>query len=269
MRLQPNRNYISNDDVQTPVELARCIVIHFGPTGRILEPCAGDGNFLRALRDFAHRSDSVAAPIKARSSSARASDPLSLAPRRPAVRWCEIKRDRDFFAWHERVDWIITNPPWSQMRAFLQHAMKVADHVVFLVTINHLWTRARIRDIRAAGFGLREIVMVDMPHSFPQLGFQLGAVHLERNWTGAVTLTDWTEPPSPETEEQRQETKDSIAMAPHNANMKPRPAKRRRPQLQTPNVKLEAASESRERLSDEDLRLARKWIPELLRKHAA
>jgi hypothetical protein len=106
------------------------------------------------------------------------------------VFWCEIKQGRDFFAWTERVDWIMTNPPWSQIRRFLQQAMSVADQIVFLMTINHVWTKARLRDIRAAGFGLREIVLVDMPPTFPQSGFQLGAVYLSRGWTGAIKLSE-------------------------------------------------------------------------------
>ncbi|MSU72083.1 MAG: hypothetical protein EXS43_07035 [Opitutus sp.] len=160
MRSQPNRNYVSNDEVQTPPELARRLVKHFRPWGRILEPCRGDGNFLAAL------------------------------PRRTV--WCEIKAGRDFFAWDRKVDWIITNPPWSEIRLFLQHAMRYSDHVVFLLTINHVWTRARVRDIRNAGFGIREIVLVDMPASFPQSGFQLGAVYVARGWKGKITLTDFT-----------------------------------------------------------------------------
>ena len=160
VRYQPNRDYVSNDDIQTPPVLARLLVNHFRPRGRVLEPCRGDGNIYRLL---------------------------------PAGSfWCEIKEDRDFFAWNLSVDWIITNPPWSQIRRFLQHAMSLSDNVVFLLTINHVWTRARLRDIRAAGFGIKEIVLVDMPASFPQSGFQLGAVHLERNWKGAITLTDLT-----------------------------------------------------------------------------
>ena len=62
---------------------------------------------------------------------------------------------------------------------------------------NHLWTRARLRDLKAAGFGLREIVLIDIPQSFPQLGFQLGASHLCRGWTQAITLTDWSTPVRP------------------------------------------------------------------------
>lgn len=39
--------------------------------------------------------------------------------------------------------------------------------------------------------------MCDTPQNFPPLGFQLGAVHLHRGWTGPVTLTDWTAPVKP------------------------------------------------------------------------
>jgi len=109
MRYQPGRNYVSNDDIQTPPELAARIVAYFRPEGRILEPCAGTGHFLACLA---------------------------------GADWCEIKRDRDFFDYRERVDWIITNPPWSQIRAFMTHAFSLADQVVFLMTVNHAWTRA-------------------------------------------------------------------------------------------------------------------------------
>jgi hypothetical protein len=158
VRLQPNRDYVSNDDVQTPLELAAQLVDHFQPTGRVLEPCCGEGHILRFLP----------------------SDAL----------WCEIKRGRDFLAWHEPVDWILTNPPWSQIRPFLRQAMRVADHVVFLMTINHVWTRARLRDVRIAGFGLRELVLIDMPVTFPPSGFQLGAVYVARGWAGPVQVSE-------------------------------------------------------------------------------
>lgn len=161
MKCQPNRDYDSNDDVQTPVELAGRIVNHFKPRGQILEPCRGDGHFFKFM---------------------------------PTANWCEIKEGRDFFNWKQKVDWVITNPPWSQIRKFLQHSMMFADHVVFLATVNHLWTKARIRDIGEFGFGIREICLVEMPKTFPQSGFQLGAIYLARNWTGNITLTDLSNP---------------------------------------------------------------------------
>ena len=128
MRCQPNRDYDSNDIVQTPRALAGKLAAHFKPQGRILEPCCGEGNFLHFM---------------------------------PSAEWCEILDGRDFFSWNEKVDWIVTNPPWSLIRTFLRHAMEVSDNVVFLLTINHIWTKARIRDIGHFRFGIKEIVIAD------------------------------------------------------------------------------------------------------------
>ncbi len=155
VRYQPNRDYVSNDDIQTPPELAELLVRHFKPQGRILEPCAGDGNFLRFL---------------------------------PGADWCEIKRGRDFLQHTTPVDWIITNPPWSRIREFLVHSFALASDVAFLMTVNHAWTKARLREMRQRNFGLRQIVLVPTPSSFPLTGFQLGMVHYQRAWQGAIDL---------------------------------------------------------------------------------
>ena len=165
MRYQPNRDYVSNDDIQTPRELARQLVAHFAPTGRILEPCAGDGHILDCLP--------------------------------PGTDWCELKRGHDFLEHQSHYDWIITNPPWSQIRAFLIHAFAFADNVVFLMTVNHAWTKARLRDMHAAGFGLREIYLFPTPLSFPQSGFQLGAVHYQRGHENHLNLTRANSMPAP------------------------------------------------------------------------
>jgi hypothetical protein len=46
--------------------------------------------------------------------------------------------------------------------------------------------------VRECGFGFKEICLVDMPASFPQSGFQLGAVHWQRGWDGPLSVTDFT-----------------------------------------------------------------------------
>ncbi len=166
MKNQPSRGYTSNDGVQTPRDLARRIVDRFQPTGRILEPCRGDGSFYLALTGWAAAHPSV------------------------RVEWCEIREGRDFFERGELCDWIVTNPPWSQVRRFLQHGMRLAENVVFLMTVNHCWTRARVRDVREAGFGIQEICLLDYPRSFPQTGFQLGAIHFRRGHRGSIRLTE-------------------------------------------------------------------------------
>jgi hypothetical protein len=103
-RLSPGGNAPTADLIMTPPELATAIVDHFRPSGIVLDPCRGQGAFFNALG----LSDGVT-----------------------EVRWCELNEDRD------------TNPPWSKLRAFLNHAMTISDNVVYLATMTHFVTRAR------------------------------------------------------------------------------------------------------------------------------
>lgn len=153
MKYQPNKNYQSNDVIMTPVNLAKKLVEHFKPSGKGLEPCCGTGNILQFLVD---------------------------------ADWCEITKNKNFFDYNEKVDYIFTNPPWSQIRSFLEHSMTLANDIYLLFTINHLWTKARLRDIKEYNFGIVEICLFDTPNTFPQTGFQLGMVHIKRNYDGEL-----------------------------------------------------------------------------------
>ena len=95
------------DVVYTPDWVARDMVDYFKPQGRILEPCCGDGAFLRHL-------------------------PADTA-------WCEIERGRDFFAWHEQVDWCFGNPPYSVFSKWLGHSMTVARDICYLIPLTRLF----------------------------------------------------------------------------------------------------------------------------------
>jgi hypothetical protein len=165
MKSQPNRNYVSNDDIDTPAWLAAEIVRYFEPSGRVLEPCRGRGNIYGLL------------PV--------GSD------------WCEIKEGRDFLSWDSGTyDWIVTNPPWSQIRPFLQRSLASARNVVFLMTVNHAWTKARLRDVSSAEACLKTILLVPTPREFPQSGFQLGAVHYARGPQESIKLDTLEAPAS-------------------------------------------------------------------------
>jgi tRNA G10 N-methylase Trm11 len=75
LRSQPTRAYVSNDNVMTPPALARALVAAIRPKETILEPCAGTGNFVRALKPYGR------------------------------VLSCEIERGQNFFEWTQRVNW--------------------------------------------------------------------------------------------------------------------------------------------------------------------
>lgn len=142
-----------NDVVMTPESLCKEIVDYFKPNGRILEPCKGTGNFLKFL---------------------------------PNSDWCEISEGKDFFDCDDKFDWIVTNPPYSIMRKFLQHSMKLSDNIVFLAPLNHFMLTARLRDIRESGFAIKEMLLIDYPDNFPKMGFALGVIHLQKGYVGDV-----------------------------------------------------------------------------------
>lgn len=156
-----------NDRVMTPPDLALRIVGHFKPQGySILEPCEGDGSFTAAFETWGTK----------------------------LVFSCEIDRGEDFLTWETPVDWIITNPPWSNFLAFLKHSMTVAHDVVFLANANAWFVKARINAMRDAGFHFREFAYVPTPKKpWPQFGLQLAAVHISRTPGNCqFTNLDWT-----------------------------------------------------------------------------
>lgn len=147
-----------NDVVYTPDALASAIVVHYKPSGRILEPCEGGGSFVRALDGNCES--------------------------------FELAKGTDFLTQSGRWDWIVTNPPWSKLRPFLAHSMASADNVVFLCLVNAFFMKARFADIERAGFGIKEVLVVDQPPKpWPQTGFLLGATHLQRGYTGPTAFT--------------------------------------------------------------------------------
>lgn len=144
-----------NDRVYTPDYLAEAIVNHYKPWGKCLEPCAGGGAFSRAMRKFG-----VAEVVE-----------------------YEIDNGKDFLlaSENERFDWSMSNWPWSIFRKFLQKNMRVANNIVTLTTNNHIFAmKARRRDIKEAGFYIREELLMNTPKEFPQSGFQLSAILLTK-----------------------------------------------------------------------------------------
>jgi len=144
-----------NDKVYTPDALAMKIVqtiLSKHPeliNAVVCEPCAGKGAFVRALN---------------------ACDKLAVT--------FEIGDGADFMDFSGKVDWVVTNPPWSKIRDFLNKSMEVAHDIFFLAPIPNLMTKARLRDIHKAGFHFAHMWLVDTPKEFPQSGFQLVVAHI-------------------------------------------------------------------------------------------
>jgi hypothetical protein len=152
-KLIPNNG---NDKVNTPEWLAVKIINHFNISGSILDPCKGGGAFYNNF------------------------------PKRTIKDWAEIDEGRDFLLYNNYIinhfDWIVTNPPWSKFRAFLNRAMELSDNIVFLCLINAFFMNARMRDMKEKGFSIKEIVKIENPPKkpWPQTGLALGTVHINK-----------------------------------------------------------------------------------------
>lgn len=139
----------------TDAAVARAVVEHFRPVGRCLEPFKGGGAFLEALPD--------------------GSD------------WCEIEEGRDFFQYGQRVDWLVTNPPFSSLTAVFEHAFEVSDNCVFLIPISKYWSSApRLEAVGRYG-GLAEILHMGRGRAIGfHTGFPFGAMHFKRGYRGPI-----------------------------------------------------------------------------------
>ena len=143
------------DIFYTPDKIAKYIIEYFKPYGKILEPCKGNGSFLKYLPQNTD--------------------------------WCEIEEGKDFFNYNKKVDWIITNPPYSIFGEFMKHSFDISKNVVFLIPVDKPFYGKRIRMINDYG-GIKKILFFggqghDM--NFP-FGFPLAAFLFSKDYKGVA-----------------------------------------------------------------------------------
>lgn len=152
---------ILQDVVYTPPELASDIVSYFSPSGLCLDPCMGEGAFLNLLPDGSE--------------------------------WCEIEQGRDFYAWTRQVDWIVGNPPFSHLLAWIRHSFKVANDIVYIMPSHRVFASAEFLDDLFEWGG---IVHIRRYNTGTQWGFTTGhalaAVHYRKDYRGD---TSWSRYP--------------------------------------------------------------------------
>ena len=148
------------DVVYTPRWLSRLIINHFNPTPLCLDPCRGDGAFYDYL---------------------------------PAgSEWCEIEDGQDFFTWDKPVNWIIGNPPYSNLLAWIRHSFTIADNIAYLIPLHRVFSSFQfLMDVQKYG-GLAEIFVIGTGTTakFP-FGHAMGVVYYKRGYKGG-TKWDWS-----------------------------------------------------------------------------
>lgn len=147
------KNY--SDVHYTQRDVAKGIVDHYVPQGICLEPFKGDGAFYEYL------------------------------PQNSL--WCEITEGKDFFDFTDKVDWIVTNPPFSNLTQIFEHAFQISGNCVFLIPISKYWSsRPRIALARQYG-GLKEILHTGTGREIGfDIGFPFAAMHFVKGYKGEI-----------------------------------------------------------------------------------
>lgn len=165
--VKPNKTKKQNqtDKIMTNENIAKKIIKYFKPTGLILEPCKGSGNF---YSNFKEKKD-----------------------------WCEIDKGRDFLKYNKRVDWIITNPPYSIYDEFLLKSFEIANNIVFLVPLAKAFKSRKIDNAIEKYGGLKEIVLLGSGTNIGfNFGFPVGCLHYQKNYKeNKIKLTRLYETP--------------------------------------------------------------------------
>lgn len=115
-----------NDKVYTPLNISKLIIDKINSKyeicGTILDAFKGNGSFYNQY------------------------------PNNLKKEYCEIDEGIDFFNYDKKVDWIITNPPYSILEQVLEHSFKIADNIVYLVPLSKIVSSlGRIKQINSYG----------------------------------------------------------------------------------------------------------------------
>ena len=105
--------------------------------------------------------------------------------------WCEIDEGKCFFEYDKKVDWIITNPPYSIFKEVLPKMLEVSDNMVIVIPVNKLLSSMpRLIDIKRAGHNIKRIHYLGSGRqlNFP-FGFPVAVVHTQRGYEGFVETT--------------------------------------------------------------------------------
>jgi len=149
-----------NDVVFTPDWLAEKICSMFHISGKVLEPCKGEGAFLKYLPEN--------------------------------TEWCEIADGKNYYDYNKKVDWIVTNPPYSDFNRFLEHSFDLADNIVLLVPVAKMFkSMGTLKQIMEYG-GFVEIHALPASKAGFPFGFPCAVYYLKRGYkeTTKIKLLD-------------------------------------------------------------------------------
>ena len=79
--------------------------------------------------------------------------------------YCEIEMDLDFFDYNKKVEWIITNPPYSILDKWFKHTYTICNKFCYIIGMYSL-TPKRIEVMNKNGFYITKMLLTKIPSWF-------------------------------------------------------------------------------------------------------
>ena len=112
-------------------------------------------------------------------------------PEKNTKYWCEIDEGFDFYNFDKNVDWIITNPPYSDFTRVMEHSYKIANNIVYLIPLNKIWSSwGRTLDLYKYG-GIKKLWIFPAKKANFPFGFPACFVWIQRGYVGDIQTELW------------------------------------------------------------------------------
>lgn len=157
-----DKDYKVNDDIMTPEHIAKMLI------GKI--------------KPFIKEKDSLYDPFKGKGSF------FNNFPKQNLSWWSEIKEGKDFFDCDGKVDWIISNPPYSKFTEVMKKSYEVADNICYLIPLNKIVSSwGRVLDMETYGGVVKIWILQASKCGFP-FGFPACFCWIKRGYKGSIDV---------------------------------------------------------------------------------
>lgn len=154
-----------NDKVYTPLNVSKAIIdsLPIKENDILYDPFFGDGSFYNQF------------PIENKKF------------------YSEIDLGKDFFEFETKVDWIISNPPYSIFDDVLKHSFEIAENIVYLVPAGKLFaSMKRIKETLNYG-NIKSMQFVSASRCGFPFGFPCMAIWIKKGFKGETEIKNLQE----------------------------------------------------------------------------
>jgi hypothetical protein len=103
--------------------------------------------------------------------------------------WCEIEEGIDFFSYNKKVDWIISNPPFSEITKIIKKSSAICQigfaYIFPLMSFNY----SRLKLIQESGFFIYKFVLFENPKQW-NIGFPHAFIIFTKKQNNSIILCD-------------------------------------------------------------------------------